>query len=90
VLPPVADTLDAPRSALRRVGTPAQARGVSFAEGVRGDAHECLTRAQRETTRAHTKFSTSKFSSEWPWIVGGCVDVRTGVLHYSSRHMYRT
>jgi hypothetical protein len=48
VLPPVADTLDAPRPALRRVGTPAHARGVSFAEGVRGDARECLTRARRE------------------------------------------
>jgi hypothetical protein len=48
MLPPVVDTLDAPRSALRRVGTPAQARGVSFAEGVRGDARECLTRARRE------------------------------------------
>jgi hypothetical protein len=48
VLPPVVGTLDAPRSALRRVGTPAQARGVSFAEGVRGDARKCLTRARRE------------------------------------------
>jgi hypothetical protein len=53
VLPPVADTLDAPRSALRRVGTPAQAQGVSFAEGVRGDAHECLTRARRERRAKH-------------------------------------
>ena len=37
-----------PRSALRCVGPPAQARSVSFAEGVRGDARECLTRARRE------------------------------------------
>ena len=48
VLPPVTDTLATPRSALRGVGTPAQARRVSFAEGVRGDARECLTRARRE------------------------------------------
>jgi hypothetical protein len=48
VLPPVVDTLsDTPRSALRRAKTLAQARGVSFAEGVRGDARECLTRAER-------------------------------------------
>ena len=36
------------RSALRRTGMPAQARGVSFAEGVRGDARKYLTRARRE------------------------------------------
>jgi hypothetical protein len=48
VLPPVTDTLATPRSALRCAGTPAQARSVSFAEGVRGDARECLTRARRE------------------------------------------
>ena len=48
VLPPVTDTLAAPRSALRGAGTPAQARSVSFAEGLRGDARECLTRARRE------------------------------------------
>ena len=48
VLPPVTDTLAAPRSSLRGAGTPAQARSVSFAEGLRGDARECLTRARRE------------------------------------------
>ena len=45
---PVTDTLDTPRSALSGAGMPAQARSVSFAEGVRGDARECLTRARRE------------------------------------------
>ena len=48
VLPPVTGTLATPRSALRGAGTPAQARSVSFAEGLRGDARECLTRARRE------------------------------------------
>ena len=47
VLPPVTDTLDTPRPALRGAGMPAQARSVSFAESVRGDARECLTRARR-------------------------------------------
>jgi hypothetical protein len=48
VLPSVTGTLATPRWALHRAGTPTQARSVSFAEGVRDDARECLTRARRE------------------------------------------